>query len=187
MKRFFLFPGLELEGAGVIVILVAILNGNTVLLLAGVGIICIAWLSYIFRFLQISRMDTRETPAVALGEEDQYHSILYADRLVRITDNSIIFLSYSFPFFSSGRQVFFRDIDHIDVKKPTILTGKWRIGGSGDFQTWFPLDWGRPSRDRIFHATLKCRAMNIGFTVEDSTRVTSILKAKGLHITESDR
>ena len=185
MKRFFLLPGLVLDGAGVLVITAAILNGNMVLLIAGIGIICSAWLSIIFQFLKIRRMDTRELPPGAPGGDDQYHFILYADKLVRITDTSIIFLHYS-PVFSSEKEVFFRDIDHIDVKKPTILTGKWRIGGSGDFQTWFPLDWSRPSRDKIFHATLKSRGMKIGFTVEDSSRVISVLKEKGLKITETD-
>jgi len=76
------------------------------------------------------------------------------------------------------------DIDHIDVKKPTVVTGKWRIGGSGNFRTWFPLNWNRPSRDRIFHATLKTRGMNIGFTVEHPAEVMSILKKKMLIISD---
>jgi hypothetical protein len=110
-------------------------------------------------------------------------TILYQDLLVSISGDSITFHHYSFPFFSSDRQVFFRDILRIDVKKPDILSGKWRIGGSGNLRTWFPLDWSRPSRDRIFHAILKTGGLNIGFTVEDSSRVISILKEKGFPIT----
>jgi hypothetical protein len=108
-------------------------------------------------------MDTRETTQETTGQGGQDSRILYSDRLIRITDDSIVFLHYSFPFFSSGRQVFIRDIDRIDVKKPTLQTGKWRIGGSGNFRTRFPLDWDRPSRDRIFHATLKSRGNEYRF------------------------
>ncbi len=186
MKRFFLLPGLLLDGVGVLVLIAGILTASTILILAGACIICLAWLPCIFRNLQLRCTDPREIIPNSPGQADTDTHLLYADRLVRIADDSITFLHYSFPFFSSGRQVFIRDIDRIDVKKPTIYTGKWRIGGSGDFRTWFPLDWNRPSRDRIFHATLKTRGMNIGFTVEDSRRVISILKEKGLLIAEMD-
>lgn len=184
MKKFFLLPGLVFDGVGVLVVIAGILNGNTILLLAGAGIICLAWLPYIFRFLQFRRMDTRETTPDTGRQEDHDPHLLYSDRLIWITDDSITFLNYSFPTLSS-RKVLFADIDHICVKKNSLGTGKWRLWGSGDFRTWFPLDGDRPSRDRIFHATLKTQGMNIGFTVVDSPRVISILKEKDLLITEN--
>jgi hypothetical protein len=105
--------------------------------------------------------------------------VIYRDSLVSITGDSITFFRYSFPLLSD-REVLFQDIDFIEIKKPTILAGKWRLWGSGNFSTWFPLDGNRPSRDRIFHATLKTGGMNIGFTVEHSDQVILILKKKGL-------
>ncbi|MFZ0181537.1 MAG: hypothetical protein WAL62_00160, partial [Methanoregula sp.] len=94
--------------------------------------------------------------------------ILYADHLVTITGESITFAYYSFPF-AGSRTVAFSDIDHIMVMEPSLINGKWRIWGSGDLRTWFPLDIHRPSRDRIFLMTLKSRRTRIGFTVEDSS------------------
>jgi hypothetical protein len=58
--------------------------------------------------------------------------------------------------------------------------GSWRIWGTGDFQTWFPLDGKRPRRDRIFVASLRDTSQRIGFTVEDSQKVAGILEERGL-------
>ena len=105
--------------------------------------------------------------------------VLYADHLVSINGDSITFHSYSFPH-KASRRVAFTDINHLMVLEPSLTNGRWRIWGSGDLCTWFPLDVHRSSRDRIFIATLKTRGMNIGFTVEDSSRVLSIFKEHGL-------
>jgi|GEM_PF-605173 len=189
----FFFPGVIVEFLGVIVIVGGGVTGQLKLLIAGVGIICIGSAWTFIRIVRRVRAGAGSTdpgirsPADALSEKPADSTVLYQDHLVRISGDSITFHHYSFPVFSSSRQVFFRDIGRIDVKKPDVLTGKWRIAGSGDFQTWFPVDWHRPSRDRIFHATLKTRGMNIGFTVENSSQVISILKEKGLHIVEADK
>jgi hypothetical protein len=105
-------------------------------------------------------------------------AIEYSDHLVTITGNAITFKSYSLLL--KPRRVNFTDIDHIDVLEPSLTTGKYRMWGSGNFTMWFPMDSGRSSRDKIFHAYLKIHGMNIGFTVEDSVRVTAILRSKGL-------
>ena len=180
-----IFPGILFETGGVILVVIGILRADTVLLVSGVGLICVGTAVHIFRIVRRTRaggrarQDTsRPAPSGTLPETGS--PLLYQDRLVRISGDAIEFLHYSFPFFTSGRQVLLQDIDHIDVRKPTVRNGKWRIGGSGDLRTWFPLDWDRPSRDRIFHAFLKTRGMDVGFTVEDSAAVTAILKTKGL-------
>ncbi|HXX55795.1 MAG TPA: hypothetical protein VEI81_06850 [Methanoregula sp.] len=110
---------------------------------------------------------------------------LYRDRLVCITDSSITFFRYSFPFLGR-KEVALSDIDHIVAAKPSLANGRWRIWGSGDLITWFPLDGARPSRDRIFIATLVGRRMKIGFTVEDSARVTALLRSRGIEVREED-
>lgn len=104
--------------------------------------------------------------------------VIYSDRLVEITAEGISFRHY-YIFTSSAKFVPFSGIDHINARKPTIYSGKWRIGGTGSPGIWFPLDWHRPSRDRIFRASLK-NGKAIGFTVEDSVRVITILQGLGL-------
>lgn len=178
-----LLPGLVLELAGVLVLVLGVLTGTSPFMMLGAGIVCIAVVVLMVRILQ----ETRRTGTPGPAEPCQPGAgtpadpaLLYRDRLVSISADAITFHRYSFPFFSSDRRVVFADIHRIDAKKPDILTGKWRIAGSGNFRTWFPLDWGRPSRDRIFHALLKTGGMNIGFTVEDSSRVIALLKENGL-------
>lgn len=105
--------------------------------------------------------------------------IIYEDALVSITESEIIFEHYYYP---SGKRkvVRFADVDNVLVSKPTIWNGKWRLQGTGNFKTWYPLDAGRPGRDRIFRAALKNQWVAIGFTVEDGGRVEKILKDKNL-------
>ncbi len=103
----------------------------------------------------------------------------YTDRLVTITDQDIIFLNYYFP---TGKEktVNIDDIANITVLESTIMNGKWRIHGTGNFKIWFPRDSDRPKRDRIFIATLKSQWFDIGFTVEDGDRVEKILRSRNL-------
>lgn len=104
--------------------------------------------------------------------------ILYADRLVEISDEAILFRDYYFPF--GTRRVAFADIERIQARPATLMTGKWRVWGTGDFVTWFPADWYRPSRDTVFLLIKKRGTLRIGFTVEDSAKVKAILHTKGL-------
>ena len=104
--------------------------------------------------------------------------IIYSDKLVEITKDSILFRNYYFPF--GSRQVAFSEVDKVVKKEPTGLTEKWRIQGTSDFLTWFPRDWKRPSRDRIFLISFPNRRRRIAFTVEDSTTVANILSDKGI-------
>ena len=72
------------------------------------------------------------------------------------------------------------EIEKIAVEEPSLLTGKWRLHGTGDFWTWFPMDVRRPTRDRIFIVTLKNGRFRIGFTAEDGARVEEIFRSRGL-------
>jgi hypothetical protein len=106
-------------------------------------------------------------------------STAYKDDLIEITDREIIFRHYFFPF-GSDKRVSFSDIERIEVRPRSFLGGSWRIWGTGDFRTWFPLDKARPSRDRIFLIYLQRRFRRIGFTVEHSEEVITIFKELGL-------
>lgn len=104
---------------------------------------------------------------------------IYADKLVCITDDEITFAHYYFP--TGNKKVVRLDrIKSIVVRPPTLWNGKWRLHGTGNFQTWYPLDLARPKRDRIFLATLKDQWVRIGFTVEDGELVERILREKHL-------
>jgi hypothetical protein len=109
--------------------------------------------------------------------------MIYRDNLISMTENEIVFDHYYFP---TGKKkvVQLVDIECVTVKPPTIWNGKWRIHGTGNFKTWFPLDLKRPKRDRIFFAKLKGQWIDIGFTVERADQVEKLLKEKKLLKTE---
>lgn len=102
---------------------------------------------------------------------------IYRDSLVIITETDITFLNYYYPSLKP-KTVELRDIEFIEIKKPTLLTGKWRFHGSGKLNRWYPKDFKRYKCDRIFFLKIKHKWMEIGFTVEDGERVKNILKAR---------
>lgn len=104
--------------------------------------------------------------------------VIYRDKLVAITPDHLVFRHYYFPV--GSKKISFEDIESVETLKPTLFSGKWRIHGTGDFRTWFPLDAKRPTRDVIFIMTLRRRWWRIGFTVERSDKVRRIFEEKGL-------
>ena len=104
---------------------------------------------------------------------------IYQDKLVEISNDSILLKNYYFPS-QKSKEILFDNIKNVKVKLPTLATGKWRFQGTGDFRTWFPLDNERNKRDKIFFISLKDKWIQIGFTVVDSDAVQNIFKAKGL-------
>lgn len=100
---------------------------------------------------------------------------IYHDSLVTITADEIVFAQYYFPL-HTPKAVRLADIASITVCEPSIWNGKWRLHGTGNLKTWFPADYSRPKRDRIFIADLKSQWVNIGFTVEDGPLVEAILR-----------
>jgi len=105
--------------------------------------------------------------------------VLYHDSLVSLTDESIVLNQYYYPSLRP-KSIRLSEIDRIEVRIPGFLSGKWRLQGTGDFHTWFPLDAQRPKRDRIFQIILKGKWVRPAFTVEDSEKVLGILAGKGL-------
>ena len=181
LNEFVFFPGLIIEAVGIVVMAFGLLSDNILIITVGTGLLIAAIAVHISRIIQRSHTVPFADTAGSVTEVQGSHEdsgVRYSDSLVTITPDSITFHHYSL--FSGDRKVLFTDIDHIDIKKPTILSGKWRIAGTGSFTIWFPWDSGRPSRDRIFHAALRKKFMEIGFTVEHGAEVTAILKKKGL-------
>jgi hypothetical protein len=119
------------------------------------------------------------SPRLGLGMR-QMTEVLYSDSLICITKNLVRFQQYYFPFGSKSIEI--SQIDHVEILIPTLLSGKWRIHGSGDFRTWFPRDAKRPRRDLIFIIHLRSKWRRIGFTAEDSDAVIEIFKDKNIII-----
>ena len=106
-------------------------------------------------------------------------STAYKDSLIEITDQEVVFHRYYFPF-GGDKHVPLSQIESIQVRPPSLFNGSWRLWGSGDLRTYFPQDFARPKRDRIFFAFLRGRWWRIGFTVEHSQTVIDILRERGL-------
>jgi hypothetical protein len=104
---------------------------------------------------------------------------LYQDKLIELTDQEMVLHRYYFPF-GGAKHVLWNQIECVLARPPSFFGGSWRLWGSGDFLTWFPQDFARPSRDRIFIASLRSSVRRIGFTVEDSQKVASILRERGV-------
>ncbi|MFZ0455799.1 MAG: hypothetical protein WCE54_12510 [Ignavibacteriaceae bacterium] len=102
--------------------------------------------------------------------------ILYKDNLVEIREDSFTLKNYYFPF--GSKKVLSKDIENIEVKEPTLINGRWRIWGTGNLLYWFPLDFLRPSRKKIFFVTYKNQRIKSGFTVVDPEKVEKIFKKK---------
>lgn len=104
---------------------------------------------------------------------------LYKDSLVELTREKIVFFRYFFPF-GTAKHLPLSQIEVIRSQPPSVFGGSCRIWGTGNFVTWFPRDGARPRRDRIFFVILRSRIRKIGFTVEDSQKMTEELKTLGL-------
>ncbi len=178
-QKLYLIAGFTAAAPGVVMLFFGFLTGRREILYAGAGLVCLAAAVPSVLFLRQSLTNTGAPVPGSERSDTPGSRVLYADHLVSINGDSITFHSYSFPH-KASRRVAFTDINHLMVLEPSLTNGRWRIWGSGDLCTWFPLDVHRSSRDRIFIATLKTRGMNIGFTVEDSSRVLSIFKEHGL-------
>ncbi len=103
------------------------------------------------------------------------NEIVYSDKLVEISKDSILVRGYYYPF--GDKRVEFKNIENIVIQKPSLLSGKYRYYGTGDFRTWFPPD-DRSSRDLIFIIKIRNKWWRVGLTVENSQAVLSLFKDK---------
>jgi hypothetical protein len=92
---------------------------------------------------------------------------LYEDSLVVLTSDSLLLKRYYFPTLKP-KLVSLAEVQRIEIICPNLWTGRFRLWGSGDFRTFYPLDLGRPKRDRIFQLTQRDKRIRIGFTAENS-------------------
>ena len=109
------------------------------------------------------------------------NEIVYKDSLLEISNDKIIFQNYYFPSLKP-KEVLIGSIEKVQVKEPSMRTGKFRYHGTGDFRTWYPLDAKRSKRDKIFLLFLNTQKVRIGFTSENTEAVVNYFKEKGLLI-----
>jgi hypothetical protein len=102
---------------------------------------------------------------------------IYADRLVEVYADGFKLKNYYLPF-GNAKQVLFSQISKLEKKPVTLVNGSWRLGGTGDFQTWFTTDWRRPQRTALFFLTLNSQRVKIVFTVEDAELFLAALKGR---------
>jgi hypothetical protein len=125
-----------------------------------------------------------ETPLTCVRAMEQRNlpdmdtDVLYADSLVEISADTILFRRYYFPI--GTRRLKLSDIERVIIQTPTFATGKYRLQGSGGWRTWFPMDLQRPKRSKIFLLILRNKWRRIGFTVEDEAAVERILRERQL-------
>ncbi|MFZ0004344.1 MAG: hypothetical protein WCC86_06850 [Methanoregula sp.] len=162
-----------------ILITYGFLTGNKPVLDIGGGLTCCS--AAVQSVLIFSQFSTRNFEKASFSDRDNSPGLAFAykDSLVSLNGESITFFRYSFPF-GKSRKIAFADIDHITINEPSLVNGKWRIWGSGDFRTWFPLDIHRSSCDKIFIISMKNGGTKIGFSVENSQNVTTLFEEHNL-------
>ena len=103
----------------------------------------------------------------------------YEDSLVDIYNDTIVFKNY---YLCGDKSVKLSQVEYVQALPPTLRNGKWRFHGTGDllFRIWFPADYERNIRDKIFVMKIKGKWTRIGFTVENSYTVSEIFKSRGL-------
>jgi hypothetical protein len=99
---------------------------------------------------------------------------LYSDGLIKIDNDGITIRLFYFPF--GSKRINFSDIETVQAYKG----GCMRIWGSGDFRTWFGLDFGAMKRTMTFIIYYKNSWFRTGLTAQNSERVAEILKSKNL-------
>ena len=113
-----------------------------------------------------------------MSAENSVKEVLYSDNLVIITRDAITLHNYYF--FGWGRTVPVEKIEEVVVKNASLTNGQWRIWGSTNLNTWFPLDIKRPQRDKIFYIRSKNKLTQTGFTVVNSALAENALRQMGL-------
>jgi uncharacterized membrane protein len=129
----------------------------------------------IFSVRQLQKIET-----LIIQKNINFSDGKYKDSLIEIFNGFIIFKDYYFP--AGSKSINLSNVEYVKELKPTVWNGKWRLHGSGDllFRVWFPADYNRPNRDKIFVMKIKNRWVKVGFTAENSKAVSDFFSSKGL-------
>lgn len=121
------------------------------------------------------RMPSKSSEEALISKQPSIETSHYSDNLIDIDSDGITIKHFYFPFAARKR------IDFRDVKTVRAFTGGcMRLWGSGDFRTWFGIDWNRMNRKMTFVIEHNNSWFKTGFTCKDSDTVAQILKSKNL-------
>lgn len=103
------------------------------------------------------------------------NQVLYNDSLVTLDKTNLQIKNYFFPF-GKSKIINLTDIESVSVEPLTLITGKYRIWGTGNLTMWFPMDGKRMKRDKIFIFSLRTQRIKPAVTVTDSMEFESMLR-----------
>jgi hypothetical protein len=102
-------------------------------------------------------------------------TVLYEDKRITCDDDGITIHDYYFP--RGDKRIAYRDIRSFDQRKLGLLTGKWRIWGTGHPGYWYHLDPKRPSKTKAVVID-KGDSVKAVITPDDPDAVLHILEDK---------
>ena len=144
------------------------------------GVLVMTVLTIVGPIYVLTRKSETSENAAGSGTDYDTSTDEYRDKLIEISDDTIVFKNYYFP--TGSKSIKLSQAEYVEAKEPTMRNGKYRLHGTGDllFRIWFPADYDRPGRDKIFVMKVRGKWMRIGFTVENSYIVSELFKTRGL-------
>jgi hypothetical protein len=104
----------------------------------------------------------------------------YDDGRISCTSSGLVLRMY-YPW--GSKHIAYGDIHSVQFRRIGTWSGQWRIWGSGDLKHWFNLDPGRTKKTSALVIDLDRRVLPV-ITPDDTDRVVSVLRAKGIEVTE---
>ncbi len=105
----------------------------------------------------------------------------YDDGRVACGADSLVIRRYYFPF--GDKRVPYGTIKDVRRRPMTLLRGKWRIWGSGDFLHWLNYDPARPRKSAALFIHLTGKTVVPVITPDNPDAVTAELASHGVPVT----
>jgi hypothetical protein len=106
--------------------------------------------------------------------------VAYDDGRVACTDDALVIRWYYFPF--GSKRIRYSDIRQVKRQPLTLMTGQWRIWGSGDFVHWANLDPSRPDKSVEFVVYLSSQRVRPVITPDNPDQVAAELAGRGVNV-----
>jgi len=106
--------------------------------------------------------------------------VCYHDGRVACTDDALVIRWYYFPF--GAKRIRYADIEKVERRPMTPMTGQWRLWGSSDFVHWANLDTGRPDKTVAFVVSLSSQRVQPVISPDNPDEVAAELAARGVNV-----
>jgi hypothetical protein len=106
--------------------------------------------------------------------------VSYDDGRVACTDDALVIRWYYFPF--GTKRIRYADIEKVERRPMTPMTGQWRLWGSSDFTHWANLDTGRPNKTVAFVVSLSSQRVRPVISPGNPDEVAAELAAHGVNV-----